>query len=200
MKAGLDTQKKNFDKRKKIILAGLISFVVNFALDRVTKVLAVKFLKGKGVFSYLKGLFVLVYAQNTGAFLSMGANFPLALKWILLIILPVLVCLTGLVWCLFRETDTFRCVLFTTIIAGGLGNLVDRIFNGFSVIDFMNFGIGPKFRTGILNVADLSITFGVIIFLIYDIFFSKDKFLSSKKSEDKKSEPSEKITDSSDSK
>ena len=181
--------KKNSDKkltaftseRKKIIIAGLLSFIINFGLDRLTKILALKFLQGTGIHSYLKGVFVLIFAQNTGAFLSMGANFPIALKWILLIIIPVLVCLAGLVWCLIREKDTFRCVLFTTVIAGGLGNLVDRIFNDFRVIDFMNFGIGPKFRTGILNVADLSITFGVIIFLIYDIFFAKDKFMSGKK-------------------
>ena len=62
----------------------------------------------------------------------------------------------------------------------GLGNLLDRLFNGFRVIDFMNFGIG-NLRTGILNVADLSITFGVIIFIIYDLFFAEDKLLADKK-------------------
>ena len=55
----------------------------------------------------------------------------------------------------------------------------------------MNFGIG-NLRTGILNVADLSITFGVIIFIIYDIFFAKDKLLSDKKVEEKPSETEEK--------
>ena len=44
----------------------------------------------------------------------------------------------------------------------------------------MNFGIG-NLRTGILNVADLSITFGVIIFIIYDLFFANDKLLADKK-------------------
>ena len=165
--------------RKRIIWATVISFVINFGLDRLTKILATAYLRGTGVHAYLKNIFVLTYAQNTGAFLSMGANFPLALKYILLIIIPVLVCIAGLVWCLVKETDKTRAILFSTVIAGGLGNLVDRIFNNFAVIDFMNFGIG-KLRTGILNVADLSITFGVIIFLIYDLCFAKDKFLSSK--------------------
>jgi len=176
--------------RRNIIIAGVLSFVINFGLDRVTKILATTYLKGTGVHSYLKNLVVFVYAQNTGAFLSMGANFPIVLKYILLIVLPVLVCLAGLFWCVFKETNIHRCIMFTSIIAGGLGNLVDRIFNDFCVIDFMNFGIG-KLRTGILNVADLSITFGVIVFLIYDIFISKDKFIVSSKTkksvEDEKS-------------
>ena len=175
-KKNSDLTKSDSTNRKSIIIASIVSFVINFGLDRLTKILAVQILKGKGVFSYLKGLVVFVYVQNTGAFLSMGANLPIVLKWILLIIIPILVCLAGLFWCIFRETDKTRCILFTTVIAGGLGNLVDRVFNDFSVIDFMNFGIGPKFRTGILNVADLSITFGVIIFLIYDMFFAKNKF------------------------
>ena len=97
-----------------------------------------------------------------------------------LLVIPILVCFWGLYWCLFKEKDTFRCILFSSVIAGGLGNLLDRLFNGFRVIDFMNFGIG-NLRTGILNVADLSITFGVIIFIIYDIFFAEDKLLADKK-------------------
>lgn len=171
----------SFDsKRKKLIWITIISFVINFGLDRLTKILAVEFLKGNPSKSFLGGIFKLIYAENTGAFLSMGAGFPVVLKYILLLIIPILVCLFGLYWCFFKEKDTFRCILFSSVIAGGLGNLLDRLFNGFRVIDFMNFGIG-NLRTGILNVADLSITFGVIIFIIYDLFFAEDKLLADKK-------------------
>ena len=171
----------SFDsKRKKMIWVTIISFVINFGLDRLTKILAVEFLKGNPPKSFLGGIFKLIYAENTGAFLSMGASFPIVLKYILLLIIPILVCLWGLYWCLFKEKETFRCILFSSVIAGGLGNLLDRLFNGFRVIDFMNFGIG-NLRTGILNVADLSITFGVIIFIIYDLFFAEDKLLADKK-------------------
>ncbi len=173
----------SFDsKRKKIIFVTIITFVINFGLDRLTKILAVEFLKGHPPMNFLGGIFKLIYAENTGAFLSMGANFPIVLKYILLAIIPILVCFAGLYWCLFKEKDTFRCILFTSVIAGGLGNLLDRLFNNFRVIDFMNFGIG-NLRTGILNVADLSITFGVLIFIVYDIFFAKDKLLADEKKE-----------------
>jgi signal peptidase II len=47
------------------------------------------------------------------------------------------------------------------ILAGGTGNLIDRIFNEGRVIDFMNMGIG-SIRTGIFNMADIAIAIGTI--------------------------------------
>jgi signal peptidase II len=67
-----------------------------------------------------------------------------------------------------------KLILIVSIIAGGLGNLIDRLLNNFTVIDFLNFGIGPV-RTGILNVADLSVTFGVVLFLIYESWLNSKK-------------------------
>jgi len=45
------------------------------------------------------------------------------------------------------------------IVGGGLGNLIDRLFFGGKVTDFVSMGIGPL-RTGIFNVADVAIMFG----------------------------------------
>jgi signal peptidase II len=63
--------------------------------------------------------------------------------------------------------------LIATILAGGLSNLFDRLTRHFRVVDFMNFGIGGL-RTGILNVADLSITFGGIALVLY-VFLRSEK-------------------------
>lgn len=143
--------------------AGLVAlvFALNYGLDRVTKMIAEGLLKGRGTYVYLKGLVVLVYAENDGAFLSLGSAWPLALKYVVFIALPLAVCLYALWICLFREMKTSWALLVTTIVAGGMGNLQDRVFNDFRVVDFMNFGIG-SFRTGILNVSDVSVTFGAI--------------------------------------
>ena len=46
--------------------------------------------------------------------------------------------------------------------------------NGGIVIDFLNFGIGGL-RTGILNVADLSVTFGALAFILMQFFAEKNK-------------------------
>lgn len=50
------------------------------------------------------------------------------------------------------------------LFAGGVGNLIDRVTSGGSVVDFINLGIGPV-HTGIFNVADVAITVGALILL-----------------------------------
>jgi len=57
----------------------------------------------------------------------------------------------------------------TLILCGGIGNLIDRIFYQGMVIDMINFGIG-NLRTGILNLADLAITFGGGLMIYYVLF------------------------------
>jgi signal peptidase II len=116
---------------------------------------------------------VLQYAENDGAFLGLGGAFPLPVKIALFIAIPLLACAAGLFWVFRPSTNTASAVCVVSIIAGGLGNLQDRITNGFLVVDFLNFGIGPV-RTGILNVADLSVTFGAIALLILDTRHKKD--------------------------
>jgi signal peptidase II len=92
-------------------------------------------------------------------------------KYILLIIIPTGFCFYGLYFCFFKVNDTKTIILLATIIGGGLRNLIDHIFYNFSVIDFLNFGI-YSLRTGILNIADLSVTFGAI-FLIFHKYSQK---------------------------
>ena len=59
-------------------------------------------------------------------------------------------------------------VSLSYILAGGIGNLIDRISNNGLVTDFMNVGIGPV-RTGIFNIADIGVMFGaaVLVFCLY---------------------------------
>ena len=51
------------------------------------------------------------------------------------------------------------------MLAGGIGNLIDRVFHGGLVIDFLNMGIGPV-RTGIFNVADMAIMAGFALLIL----------------------------------
>jgi signal peptidase II len=51
------------------------------------------------------------------------------------------------------------------IVAGGLGNLIDRITRGGRVSDFLNLGIGPV-RTGVFNLADLVLMIGAGLWLL----------------------------------
>ncbi|MDF1548555.1 MAG: signal peptidase II [Bacteroidales bacterium] len=163
--------------RKKFIIITIIVLIINYLLDFITKQYAITHLKGNAPVYYLYDTIMIYYIENSGAFLSMGSNWPIAVKYILLAALPIAFCLYGIYYCLVKEKNVTRIILFATIIAGGLGNLVDRLLNDFKVVDFLNFGIG-NLRTGILNVADLSVTFGAIILVIYEFRQSKKNKLS----------------------
>jgi len=149
------------------IVLVLTSLFLNIGLDRLTKYFAVEMLKSKEPISLFWNSVVFVYTENTGAFLSLGNNWPEFVKFIIFLIIPFLFCLVALVYCLTKETDPVRNILITSIVAGGIANLYDRFFNSFHVIDFLNFGIG-NLRTGILNFADMSVTFGVIFLVFYE--------------------------------
>ncbi len=153
--------------RKKILSLTFATLLMNLGLDRVTKWFAVTHLKGQPPISILDGFIVIQYAENTGGFLSLGANWPPPVKYGVFLVIPAVICVGALIYCLVRETRPGRVIIISTIVGGGLGNLFDRMVQGFMVVDFLNFGIGPL-RTGILNVADLSITFGAIAFLWYE--------------------------------
>jgi signal peptidase II len=162
-----------WERRKKYIAATVLVFMGNFLLDRVTKVVAKQLLLGVGKISFLRDLMILVYSENQGAFLSMGQSWPGVIKYSVLLVLPILACVAGLYYFMFREREMPRLIYLTTMIGGGMGNLIDRLFNNFQVIDFLNFGIGP-FRTGILNVADLSVTVGTVLFIIEEMRKSRN--------------------------
>ena len=161
-------------KQKNQLILTLIVLAVNYSLDRITKILATTFLQGKETISFFYNTVILRYTENTGAFLSVGSNWPDYVKYGLLIIIPIMVCLYGLYFCAFKLEDKKLVIVYSSIIGGGLGNLVDRLFNDFRVVDFLNFGIGAL-RTGILNVADMSVTFGVLFLIFYQFKPGKTK-------------------------
>ncbi len=142
----------------------VVVLLVVLALDQATKLLARKHLAQGPGRSYLGGIARLEYAENRGAFLSLGANLPAGWREGLLSGLNVLL-VVGLTFYLVRGRDLGRWPTFALalLISGGLGNLIDRVVRGGAVVDFMILGIGPV-RTGVFNVADLCLTTGAILF------------------------------------
>ena len=145
-------------------LALVVTVVTTVGCDRVTKHVATTELAGRPVRSLLADTIRLAYVQNTGGFLSLGADLPEAARTSLFIVVTGLL-LLGLVaygirlrW---RGWAAFGLALF---VAGGVSNWVDRVLHG-SVIDFINVGVGPL-RTGVFNVADVAILTGVGIVLM----------------------------------
>lgn len=146
----------------KVILFCLISSSL-ISCDQVTKDMAKKHLMYQQPISYFHDIFRLQYAENTGAALSLGDNLPQPYSFILLSLIPLMVLIRFTVYTFLkmRHFNTFKISVFALILAGGMGNIIDRIFNDRHVTDFMNVRIN-HIRTGIFNVADVCITAGVI--------------------------------------
>ena len=64
-----------------------------------------------------------------------------------------------------KGIDKTSLIGFCFIIGGGIGNIYDRILYG-SVTDFLFIDLGGVFKTGIFNIADLSVTTGMIMILL----------------------------------
>jgi signal peptidase II len=135
--------------------------VTTFGCDRVTKHLASVTLAGTAGQSYLADTVRLEYAENTGAFLSIGAELPDSVRRNVLSGATTLV-LIGTIFMAFKHRwSAVPLFGLALIFAGGASNLADRVMHG-HVIDFLNVGLGP-IRTGIFNVADLAVMTGVIV-------------------------------------
>ena len=142
----------------------LIAIGATIGCDRVTKHVAATTLSEAPSRSFLADTFRLEYVENTGAFLGLGADWPLAVRTavfgvgngLLLVALAVIA---------MRGRWPRRALLGVALfVAGGASNLFDRITYGM-VIDFMNVGIG-SLRTGIFNVADMAIMLGAGILVL----------------------------------
>ncbi|TFG85360.1 MAG: signal peptidase II [Spirochaetales bacterium] len=161
-------------RRHAFIIASILGVTANYLADRLTKILALRYLSDGRVISFMKNTVVIALSENEGAFLGLGADWPVAIKYALFLVVPIAACFYGLYYAMFKETDRIRVILISTVVGGGLGNLVDRLFNGFRVVDFLNFGIG-SLRTGVLNVADLSVTIGAVLLIVHEYRSGKKK-------------------------
>jgi signal peptidase II len=72
---------------------------------------------------------------------------------------------------LIKTQDKIFQLTLTLILAGALGNFIDRIFRGF-VIDFIDIYIG-KYHWPAFNIADSCITVGFVVLMINILFLNK---------------------------
>ena len=152
------------DRRKRNILITII-VLLGIAFDQISKVWVRNNFESYIETSIVGDIFTLIKVENTGAFLGMGSELPETLRVLLLIILPVIVLVGITVYTyLEKSLDKTSIIGFSLIIGGGVGNIFDRIVYG-SVTDFLYLNF-EFFKTGIFNIADLSVTIGMILILI----------------------------------
>ncbi len=155
---------------KTIIILGII--LLNFGCDQVTKSIVRKKIDHKQVIHVIDNNLVLTKVENKGAFLSLGNNLPFLLREILLSYFPLVMLLLAIFYIFTNKSlSTQPIVWMSFVIGGGIGNIFDRILNG-SVTDFMHMDF-YIFKTGIFNMADVSIMTGSIGILFYYLFLNK---------------------------
>ncbi|HEY2292290.1 MAG TPA: signal peptidase II [Thermoanaerobaculia bacterium] len=134
--------------------------------DQAVKAIAKGALASSPPVLLLDGAVRLQYTENPGAFLSLGADLPAGVRFLLGVVLVGATQLALLAFLLrTRALSTWQRIGFSLFLAGGLGNWIDRLLNEGRVIDFVSLGVG-RLHTGIFNVADVAITAGILMVLV----------------------------------
>ncbi len=146
----------------------MIILIVIF--DQITKYLATEFLSDGTVKPFIKGVVQFRYALNEGMAFSLFSGA----RWIFVVVTGI-ACAFAL-WYLFSNRFKSLWLYWSigVVVAGGIGNLIDRILYG-AVVDF----IEPTFvNFAIFNIADCAVTLGAISLILYlflDIFKKEEQ-------------------------
>lgn len=143
----------------------LVTGIVIFIADQLTKALALKYFAAGSVAVLPFFNFVLVWNRGVsfGMFNSAGDYGPLFLT-----IMSLVICGFLIAW-LINVTYKWHAVAICAVIAGALGNVIDRVRFG-AVVDFLDFhAFGWHYPA--FNIADSAIVLGIAFILFDSIFF-----------------------------
>ena len=145
--------------KKKI---SLIAIAVLTAIDQIIKFFVERDLRPIREMSFIDGFIGWHYVRNTGAAFGSFSNSTVLLSVFTAVLLSggIAALLMG------KIKDKFYSVCAVIVIAGGLGNLIDRIFRGFVVdfieVQFMDFAV--------FNFADILVTCGAFMIMGYTVY------------------------------
>lgn len=133
--------------------------------DQITKYIVRKeeeFFQGVDV---LGKVLRFVYVENYGAAFNLFSNY----RFFLILFPAFIILLSLLVASKLLKHDSIGKLAVTMVIAGGIGNLIDRVLFGF-VTDMISLSFFPP----VFNLADIGVTLGCVV-LVVDILFFYDK-------------------------
>ena len=149
-----------------ILLYSIIACII-IASDRFVKIWTQANVALGEKFGGIPHIADFVFVKNTGAAFSMFSG-----KVSVLSAVSVTFCIGVIIyWIVKKPKNPLLCVSLTLLFSGAAGNAIDRIMNGFVVdyieLTFINF---PVF-----NIADIAITLGAALMVLYVIVFDKEK-------------------------
>lgn len=140
------------------ILAAITAVIVLLADQFVKYFVSSNLVQGVS-YDFIPGFIDIIYIKNDGAAWGMLGGYT----W-LLISITIVVMLAGIA--LLLKWGLKDKVLFWSaalILAGGIGNMIDRIFNDGFVVDFLNFSF---IDFPVFNIADCSIVIGAGLIIL----------------------------------
>ncbi|MBR5190456.1 MAG: signal peptidase II [Clostridia bacterium] len=140
----------------------ILSIAVLVVIDQLIKLLVLEYLQPIGSLPLIDGIIQLRYAENTGAAFGSFSGHTTALS-----VFTFVAILVGIIFLLSKKIKFgVEYVCITLVIAGGAGNLIDRVFRGL-VVDY----IEPLFiNFAVFNFADILVTCSAILLIIWTIY------------------------------
>ena len=141
-----------------------LAAIINITIDILSKRAIVEVLKVERTsIAIIPNIFHFTYIRNHGAAFSILAGNPL-LRWLSLIVSLILIAIA-----IFKTfSNIWEQLGFGLILAGAVGNGIDRLFFDGSVVDFIDLRI---INFAIFNWADISINLGIICLLIHTFIY-----------------------------
>ena len=140
----------------------ILGLAARVAADQAIKYVVVRFLEPIGSFPFIDRFLQFTYVENTGAAFGFFSRHTELLS-----VFTGIVIAAGLIFLLSGKLKSkFAHVAVLMILAGGLGNLIDRVVRGF-VVDY----IEPLFiNFAVFNFADMLVCVGAALLIGYLIF------------------------------
>ena len=149
-------------KRLKTLFVSLFSILLLTLIDQLIKHVVFNRLRPVGSFVLINKVLSLTYVENRGTMMglfNLNATVMAIISFVVLAGLIVFVCLGKL-----KFGFPYVCIIL--IIAGGAGNIIDRIFRGF-VIDYIEFLFVDFY---VFNFADMLITCSCFLLVFYELY------------------------------
>jgi len=145
--------------KKGKILISFIFIILMIIFDQLTKILVINNLSVNESFIIISNFFKFCYIKNYGISFGIFSG-----KSIMIVLLTIIIIGYMIYENIKNESSKLLNVSTLLILGGAFGNLYDRIFRGY-VVDYVSFTIFGN-EMAIFNLADIFITFGVIIYIV----------------------------------
>lgn len=144
---------KNVSKKYKIVI-----FVTALVLlEQLTKIV-ILMNREKLPITVINNVFMLSYVENSGVAFGIKVGNIWSFIVINIVILGIII---KFMYSQLQELNNKTIILLSLVLAGGISNLIDRVFRGY-VVDFLD--ITPIINFPVFNFADIMIVVAVLIF------------------------------------